>query len=80
VDIFLDESSDIRLDPGILDRIRSEPLVTDESLFFSRSRFVFASILDEEQRNLLVDEGSSFEVVGCERIVDRIHEFDDFEI
>jgi hypothetical protein len=78
--IFLDKSSDIGLDPGILDRVWSEPLIADESLLFARSRFVFTSIFDEKQRYLFVDERSSFEVARRERIVDRIHEFDDFEI
>jgi hypothetical protein len=49
VDIFLDKSSDIWLDPGILDRVWGEPLIADEPLLFARSGFVFASVFDEKK-------------------------------
>ena len=78
--IFLDKSDDIRLHPDILEGLWSEPLVSDESFFAAGTRFEFSVVLHEEEGDFFVDDGGSFEIGSSERVVDCVHEFDDFEI
>jgi hypothetical protein len=47
--IFFDKSDNIRFHPDILERLWSEPLIADKSLFATRTRFELAVILNEKK-------------------------------
>ncbi len=72
-------------DVGILQFFEFEPLEAREplALFYSSAKrrgFQGSGILDEEEVDVLVDDGGAFLMGSNERVVDFRHELDDFQL
>ena len=80
MNIFFDESDNIRFDKDSSEFFECKPFVANKSLFFLGFWFRFSCVFYEKEEYVFVDHRRSFDMRGDKGIVYLVHEFDDMKL